>query len=953
MAATHTIAPNGGNYRLVDGAVLGVAAGDTIIVNAGNHGQLEFKNITGTRDLPVIIRNSGGQVICDSPGGAALTLWNCQFVQLTGTGSAGVDYGFKVGTSYTRGGAHAVQVIRGSSDIEIDHVEVFSAGFAGFNVKDEPRVDGLYNRGNFVMENISLHHNYVHDTKGEGFYIGHTFYNGYDISGSLYYPHFIKRLKVYENHTLNTGAEGIQVGSTRVGMEVFNNSVESPGQDPFANFQNNGIQIGMSSGTLTGNTVRDAPGNGIIALTPGELVIACNVIERSGANGMFIDDRLSTPESITLGGEGAGSGFRVLNNTIVDCGQDASQETSNKSGIRLYANEITDTNYVFNNLVIGGPGPTYAFTKLNTSVQAVESGTRWSADGVGLGLTDAANGNYRLNAGFALINAGVGVQRFGIHHDRVGAGRTAGTAVDIGAYEFPQTASSNALNDSITGNVSFPYRLFVPVSAAPSNPLPLIVFLHGYGERGAANGFDNKAQVVSHIQPLINTARGSKYAAFLVAPQSPYGWSGKGAAVVTLVDYLVSTYAIDASRIYVTGLSDGGKGTWQTLAAGGTRFAAGVPLSAVSSTETVPAILQGQTPIWAFHGDADGTVGVGSTRTMISQLRQGGGLPRYSERAGWGHSDWKRVYGEEPGWTDKYAYGDPTDRSLQLYGWMFHQRRNPDAAAPMNGPVAGGDTLLFDFGDDAATPSPDATGRHWNIVPSVYQATGSLMTGVQTGTGRNTAAQLRVVDGFVGANSLGLLVDNLYPSTAQRDNLFAGSFSDRADGLLNPAVIRVENLPANTDCRVTLFCSRNGTDGGKDRLTRYTIGSEWRDLDAVDNSGNAAVFESVRTSAAGALDLTVALSPAGNGKFCYLSVMEVEVAPKLEVMNFALTGGTLGMGFRTKKGWRYQPRWSDELNVWQDMPGKSMVGTGLSATFEWELPSAKRRFYRVEDAPPQ
>ena len=120
----------------------------------------------------------------------------------------------------------------------------FGAGFAGFNVKNEITVEGNLNRGNYQMTDIHLHHNYVHDTGGEGFYVGNTWANGKDINNDnkLEYPHFIEDLLIEHNLVRDTGAEGIWAGSTRRGMIVRFNTIENAGIDPFANFQNNGMR---------------------------------------------------------------------------------------------------------------------------------------------------------------------------------------------------------------------------------------------------------------------------------------------------------------------------------------------------------------------------------------------------------------------------------------------------------------------------------------------------------------------------------------------------------------------------------------------------------------------------------------------------------------------------------------------------------------------------------------
>jgi predicted peptidase len=113
---------------------------------------------------------------------------------------------------------------------------------------------------------------------------------------------------------------------------------------------------------------------------------------------------------------------------------------------------------------------------------------------------------------------------------------------------------------------------------------------------------------------------------------------------------------VDVSRVYVTGLSMGGMGTWDILGREPGTFAAAVPMSGGGDERTVSKFKD--TPIWAFHGSADTVVPVGETRSMINALTDAGGDPKYTEIAGGGHAIWDAVYNDPGG---------------QLYNWMFAQ----------------------------------------------------------------------------------------------------------------------------------------------------------------------------------------------------------------------------------------------------------------------------------------
>src|SRR5690606_10319752 len=203
-----------------------------------------------------------------------------------------------------------------STNFEVNNMEVTNCGFAGIMAKTDPSCDPATWRANFVMRDLSFHDNYVHHVKGEGFYIGNSFYNsGKSMSCGTVLPHSIRNVKVYNNKVSNTGCEGIQVGCVIEGLKIYQNTVETFGTDPFANFQDNGIQIGEGSGGLCyNNVVKNGPGNGIQVLGYGDNIIFNNVVANAGSFGIFCDERF-TP----------GDGFTMVNNTIVNSGKDGIQ----------------------------------------------------------------------------------------------------------------------------------------------------------------------------------------------------------------------------------------------------------------------------------------------------------------------------------------------------------------------------------------------------------------------------------------------------------------------------------------------------------------------------------------------------------------------------------------------------------------------------------------------------
>lgn len=427
VAADHLV-PAG--TETIDGERLRVKPGDRIVVAAGSWESLTITGVVGAPGRPVTVINRGGRVILrTAKRGSALTVTGCRFLRLTGSGDPASPYGFEA--ACTRDGCHSINVLGRSSDIEIDHVEVSAAGFAGFNVKDEPRPDGSTNRDAFTMFDIRLHHNLVHHTGGEGFYIGHTFANGWDHDRNPatpeLLPHRIVGLEIADNITRDTGCEGIQVGSTPSGLAMHGNTVERPGRTPFAQWQDNGIQIGNSSGMAWGNTVREVPSAGFTVITPGEVLLTGNIVHGCGGDGMYVDLRLSSELNLAKGGLLPGAGFLIANNTIIDAGR-----TGKAHAISLRAADATGTSQLRNNLAVAAHGRSWL---VGAGTKAEQAGNLAYSSVDAAGFVAAAVGDWRLRDNAPGRNRGVAVADIGILGDAGDAGRSGEGAPDVGAWE--------------------------------------------------------------------------------------------------------------------------------------------------------------------------------------------------------------------------------------------------------------------------------------------------------------------------------------------------------------------------------------------------------------------------------------------------------------------------------------------------------------------------------------
>lgn len=214
------------------------------------------------------------------------------------------------------------------------------------------------------------------------------------------------------------------------------------------------------------------------------------------------------------------------------------------------------------------------------------------------------------------------------------------------------------------------YRLLKPKDYDPNRKYPLVLFLHGAGERGD----DNKKQLVHGMNDFASDDVMAKYPAFVVAPQCPndkkwveVDWGAmkhtapeKPSQSLQLsfeaLESLQKEFSIDAKRIYVTGLSMGGYGTWDALERRPDFFAAGAPICGGGDVGNAKKLTK--VPIWAFHGDKDGAVKVERTRDMIAAIKEAGGEPKYTEYPGVGHNSWSQTYSNP-----------------EFYAWLFAQQR--------------------------------------------------------------------------------------------------------------------------------------------------------------------------------------------------------------------------------------------------------------------------------------
>jgi predicted peptidase len=181
---------------------------------------------------------------------------------------------------------------------------------------------------------------------------------------------------------------------------------------------------------------------------------------------------------------------------------------------------------------------------------------------------------------------------------------------------------------------------------------PLVLFLHGAGERGS-----DPDKVAAHGIPR-EIERGKNFPFVAISPQCPKAssWVDLTQGLIELLDELVPKLHIDERRIYLTGLSMGAFGAWKLAATVPERFAALVPVCGGGDVDWAPRLRN--LPTWAFHGDQDDVVEVSHSQTIVNALEQLGAPVKLTIYPGVGHDSWTQTY-ENP----------------ELFEWLLGQRR--------------------------------------------------------------------------------------------------------------------------------------------------------------------------------------------------------------------------------------------------------------------------------------
>jgi predicted peptidase len=207
------------------------------------------------------------------------------------------------------------------------------------------------------------------------------------------------------------------------------------------------------------------------------------------------------------------------------------------------------------------------------------------------------------------------------------------------------------LQTDILTQFEIDYLIYLPEGYSEySNEWPLLLFLHGVGERG------NDLNIVKRNGPPKLIEEGKKFPFIIVSPQCAERMDWDNRSIIVLLDFLDSKYNIDSNRIYLTGLSMGGHATWSLAIQYPERFAAIAPVCGRGYSQDAFALKE--VPVWVFHGEKDAIVPINDGKKMVKALEDCGANVKFTVYPDAGHDSWTETY-----------------NNPELYNWLLENKK--------------------------------------------------------------------------------------------------------------------------------------------------------------------------------------------------------------------------------------------------------------------------------------
>ena len=311
-----------------------------------------------------------------------------------------------------------------------------------------------------------------------------------------------------------------------------------------------------------------------------------------------------------------------------------------------------------------------------------------------------------------------------------------GVALPCHGAQSDPVYDMDATTFTASDDTELPYRFHIPSATPPENGFPVLIHLHGLNE----GGFDNESQLSVGMELIRSVLSQKSDEAIVIVPQAGTKWvdcqpsvgtySVDGlpvnpylSAVMELLEQFKKDHAIDETRIYVSGISMGGYGTWDLLARYPNTFAAAIPVC--GGGDPTKAHLMTAVAIRTFHSADDPIVPVSGTRAMVEAVEKAGGNILYQEYTNLSHSCWTTAL-----------------RSVSVMAWLFRQSRTTKTPEPNPGVP---DYSLGDVDQNGVVAAADALEVLKSVVGKVTLTQSQTLAADADQNGTVTAADALMI----------------------------------------------------------------------------------------------------------------------------------------------------------------------------------------------------------------
>lgn len=476
----------------------------------------------------------------------------------------------------------------------------------------------------------------------------------------------------------------------------------------------------------------------------------------------------------------------------------------------------------------------------------------------------------------------------------------------MGSAAFGQTQYDATYTQAGLGSMT--YRVFLPADYDPNGPaIPVVLYLHSAAERGDTP--DAIFQSYNNwVTPLIGETQTGSHQAILVMPESGawQTWASINAGdnwtvgdttnatqgptnsrlqlAMNILDVVTSTKNADTNRIYVTGPSMGGYGTWDALARFGDKFAAGAPLSGGGNTDAASTALASK-PIWMYHGAQDPLISATNTDALFLASLRAGGNPYYTRNATAEHDGWDTFYTPDTYTTSNVT--QTTGVGNDFYDWLFSQSLDHpiQVVAPTKSTP-----YVVSFSNSSASSNmvigTTADGNKTLAYNHLYQGSVANMNNMNAIAGTiSIAVKSGTVRTDTGISNPGAKVSAMFPTSA-----ISGSFYCLAN---SPLVFNITGLNDNELYTFDIFGASNSQLAGTTGYLVEGLNYQYGELYVAHNTNNILTLENIR-SVNGIVTLTMSVE---SGMVAYLNALRItDVSTVPEPASISLLGlGAMGL----------------------------------------------------------